>query len=90
MVRMLANLLEAFFLTGRQTDRQTNMKALLYPIVLCGQTPFHMEGRGLGHGPTAVFPRTVECGSNHSTLFSHMLPEAEEFKSDWRVYLHEA
>jgi len=42
-------------------------------LVLRGQTIFGTEGKGLGYRHTATCRRGVR--TNHSTVFSHMIPE---------------
>ena len=39
-------------------------------VTLCGQTLFYTKGKGLGHGHRVC--------SNHSIVFSHMIPEVHD------------
>ena len=44
-------------------------------MTLCGQTLFYSEGKGVGHSHEQfVTPRRGVC-TNHSTVFSHLIPE---------------
>ena len=44
-------------------------------LVLCGQTPFCTEGKGLGHGHRAVCHPHRGVYTNHSAVFSHIIPD---------------
>ena len=46
-------------------------------LVSRGHTPFRKRGKGSGNFRySSLRPRTVECGTNHSTVFCHMTADA--------------
>ena len=42
-------------------------------VVSCGHTLFRKRGKGSGNFRySSLLPRTVECGTNHSAVFSYL------------------
>ena len=58
-------------------NQGTEMEVHKPKLVSRGHTPFRKRGKGSGNFRySSLLPRTVECRTNHSTVFCHMTADA--------------